>query len=237
LCILAVFAFSAVATATASASNDEWEVCEKGGTEKFEEHKCSKKSTGGEWSWKVLAAGKSYNVVSNNVAGVNSVLTVGTKVITCTGVTDTGTITGGKPGTDLVTEAVFTGCTTSTTGCAVHSPGQPNGTIKLKLKLPTKLEQRKTSLGAEVLADNFEGGAEFVTLEFSGETCKAAGFVTTKVTEAIAAEVKNLANGEVELNFPEPELMGNTLKAFGVAAKFKARIEVSLENGWSLRAS
>jgi hypothetical protein len=217
-------------------SSDEWEVCEKGGTEEWSEHKCNAGKGTGEWSWKVLAAGKSYKVTSKKVAGSGpEVLKVGTLTISCTEVTNKGTITG--PGKDLAENITFTGCTTGTTGCAVHSPGQPNGTIVLT-NIPTKLEQRLVG-EEEILVDNFEQNAttkEFVTLEFSGEPCKAAKYVTTKVKGNVAAEVKNLANGEVELDFPEPELPGNTLEAFGAKALFISRDELSLENEWALRA-
>jgi len=220
-------------------SSDQWEVCEKGGTEKFEEHKCSKKSSEGEWSWKVLEAGKSYKVTSKKAPGSGpEVLTVGTLTISCTEVTNKGTITGGKPGTDLAENITFTGCTTGTTGCAVHSPTQPNGTIVL-INIPTKLEQRVVG-EEEVLVDNFEQNAttkEFVTLEFSGTTCAAAKYVTTKVKGGVAAEVTNLTNGEVNLDFPEPALEKDTLEAFGLKALFTSPAdELSLENGWALRA-
>jgi hypothetical protein len=221
-------------------SSDQWEVCEKGGTEGWSEHKCNAGKGTGEWSWKVLAAGKSYNTTSNIVAGTTEVLSVFGKSIKCTGETDKGTITGGTPGTDLTKPSTFTGCTTSLAGCLVHSPGQPNGTIVLAASgIPTKLEQRLVG-EEEILVDNFEEDPtshEFVTLQFepeAGKTC--TGFTETKVTGAVAAEVKNLSNAEVELDFPEPELPGNTLKAFGVAAKFTSRDELSLENGWALRA-
>jgi hypothetical protein len=246
LSLLAVFAFGAVTVASASAaSNDEWEVCEEvagAGKEpptKYDEHKCNTREKAlalRKWQWNVLTAGHSYNVVSNNVTVTTSVLTVGGKVITCTGETNKGTITGGKPGKDLVETATFTGCTTKQAGCKVKTVGQPNGTIVLT-NIPTKLEQRKNAKGEEVVVDNFEQNAttkEFVTLKFEG-TCSE--YPETKVKGSVAAEVKNLSNGEVELNFPSPKLEKDTLEAFGLAALFTSRDELSLENGWALRAS
>ena|ERR1039458_6363487 len=213
-------------------SLDQWEVCEEGGTEKYTEHKCSTKSGTGKWSWKVLETGKSYKVVSNNVTGASSVLTVAGKEIKCTAETNKGTITG--PGTDLAETITFTGCTTKQAGCLVKSAGQLNGTIVLT-NIPTKLEQRLVG-EEEILVDNFEQNVttkEFVTLKFEG-TCSE--YFETKVKGDVAAEVINLANGEVELDFPEPELPGNTLNAFALKALFTSRDELSLENAWALRA-
>ncbi len=215
-------------------STDQWEVCEKGGTEEWSEHKCNAGKGTGEWSWKVLEAGKSYKVVSNKVAGSGpEVLTVGAKVISCTEVTNKGTITGGTPGTDLAETITFTGCTTKQAGCLVKSAGQANGTIVLS-NIPTKLEQRLVG-EEEILVDNFEQNVttkEFVTLKFEG-TCSE--YPETKVKGNVGAEVKNLTNAEVELHF-KPELPGNTLEAFGVKALFESQDELSLENAWALRA-
>jgi hypothetical protein len=220
-------------------SLDEWEVCEKGGTEEWSEHKCNAGKGTGEWSWKVLAAGKSYPVTSKKVAGsAPEVLTIGTKKISCTEVTNKGTITGGQPGTDLASTITFTGCTTGQAGCLVKSAGQANGTIVLT-NIPTKLEQRLVG-EEEILVDNFEQNVttkEFVTLKFEAEAGKSCSeYPETKVKGNVGAEVINLSNGEVELHYPEPELPGDTLEAFGVKALFTSRDELSLENGWALRA-
>ena len=236
LSLLAVFAISAVVSASASASEDIWEVCEKGGTEKFEEHKCSKKSETGEWSWRKLEAGESRNVISWIVPTTSYVLTVGTKVITCTGAADAGTITGGKPGTDSIS-VLYYGCTTNQAGCSVKTAHQANGII-LVPNIPTVLVQREPSGGGALkIADEFKEKAtlkEFVTLKFEG-TC--SNFPETKVKGEVAGEVINLANGNTELKFPSPELKGNTLEAFGLPAILTGRSEVELENGWALRAS
>jgi hypothetical protein len=247
--LLAVFALGAVTSASASASNDVWEVCEenketpKEPPVKYDEHKCNTKAKAlslRKWEWKVLAAGKSYNTTSNIVAGTTEVLTVTGKAITCTGETDKGTITG--PGKDLAETITFTGCTTSKTGCLVKTAGQANGTIVLT-KIPTKLEQRVVG-GVEVLVDNFEqkevspGKFEFVTLKFEPKaSCEPTFPEETKVKGSVAAKVKTLTNGEVELEFPSPALPGDSLEAFGVEALFTSRDELSLENGWALRAS
>jgi hypothetical protein len=216
-------------------SVDEWEVCKKEGTEEYTTNQCATKAAGGKFSWEVLGAGVTENITSKKVPGSGpEVLTAGGKVVSCTEVTNKGTITGGKPGTDLASTITFTGCTTKQPGCLVKSAGQSNGTIVLS-NIPTKLEQRPVG-EEEILVDNFEQNAttkEFVTLKFEG-TCSE--YPETKVKGNVGAEVINLSNGEVELHLPSPELPGDTLEAFGVRALFESRDEVSLESGAALRA-
>lgn len=243
--LLTVFAVGAVASASASAFELEWLVCEElagVGKEpplKFDNHKCNteaKPLAERKWEWKLLAAGETRKVDSKLVK--NFVLTVGGKVITCEAEENEGTITGGKPGTDEITTK-FHRCKTSELGCEVHSVGEPNGLITVS-KTPTKLVERKTKAlpEKEVLADEFKENAakkEFVTLQFAG-TC--VNFTETKVKGEVAGEQGGpLANGNYTTVFPEPELKGNTLEAFSLPAKFVGEAEILLENGWAYRAS
>jgi hypothetical protein len=244
VCLIAVIAFSAIASASASAFNLEWEVCEKGtgtGT-KFSEHKCNTHLGGTEeWEFKKLVG--TQKVTSKGGAFT---LEVTGKKIKCTSVTDKGTITGGKPGTDLAEEIVFTGCTTSQAGCKVRSTPPPIvafGTIvvtniKTKLeevagKLVDKFEQK------EVENAKKEKVKEFVTLEFEAEAGKSCSeFPTTKVKGDVAAECKNLANGNVELVFPKPAIAQTPkLEAFGLAATLTGTVEEELENKWAFRCT
>lgn len=252
--MLAVFAVGAVASASAlAASEDIWEVCKEGGTEKFETNACAKTSSTGKFSFKKLETGETVKTVSS---GSKFVLNKGkTTEIECTAVSDKGTITGGKPGTDEATEIKFTGCTTpKEKTCKVKSKSPPPtraGTIVVS-KIPTKLEQRKNAKGEEVVVDNFEQKLvgttkEFVTLEFgteeveepagSGEfvlkkTCKDFP-PTTKVKGTVGAEV---VKGTGELNFPEPELEKDTLEAFGTAAVLTGKDTMEQEGGGAIRA-
>jgi hypothetical protein len=209
LSLLAVFAFSAVASASASAFNLEWEVngAKLSGTE---------------------------NVTSKN--STNYTLTAGTKVITCTSVTATGTITSGKPGTDAAT-ITFSGCTTSETGCLVKSAGEPAkaGTIVVSVK--TKLVEREPSGGgAKKEADEFSpaSGTTFVSLEFgTKETAtgkKLEGTCTNFPNTTVKGQVAALTEGS-NLNFPSPELKGNTLEAFGKAATLVGKSAQTGEKG------
>jgi hypothetical protein len=248
-----VFALGAITASAASAiSNDEWEVCEKGGTEKHEEHKCKGTTTGEGWSWKVLAAGETRKVVSE---GGEFKLEVTGKTITCTAVTDKGTITGGKPGTDLAEEIIFTGCTTSQKGCKVRSVSSPAvtfGTIKVT-GIKTTLKQFVVG-GKEVEGDVFEQKTvenakkelvkEFVTLGFEAEVGKSCSeFTETKVKGDVAAET--VANSG-ELTFPSTPLeVTPHLEAFGLKATLtgkdtQAVVQAFTEKvaeGWGVRAS
>ena len=226
-----------------------WEVCEEVAGEgkeppkKYDEHKCNtqvKPLAERKWQWKKLEAGESRNVVSWIVPGTSYVLTVGEKIITCTGAADAGTITGGKPGTDNIS-ILFYGCTTSQAGCLVKTAHQANGII-LVPNVETRLVERATSTGVTVLADEFKSKpapiSAFVTLTFEAEAGKSCSeFPETKVKGQVAGEVINLANGNTEIKFPSPELKENTLEAFGAPAKLTGRSEVELENGWAFRAS
>jgi hypothetical protein len=245
LCMLAVLAIGGVTSASASAAfNLEWEVCEEvagAGTEppvKFDDHKCNTKTKAlaeRKWEWKKLVGTR--NVTSKGGAFT---LEVSGKKITCTAVTDKGTITGGKPGTDLAEEIRFTGCKAGANGCEVKSGPPPVvafGTIAVT-NIKTTLEEV-----AGKLVDKFEQKTvgttkEFVTLEFNGTTCAGEGFVTTKVKGDVAAECKNLANGNVELNFPKPAIAQTPkLEAFGLAATLTGATEEELGNGWAHRCT
>ena len=221
-------------------SVDEWEVCKKEGTEEYTTNQCATKAAGGKFSWEVLGAGVTENITSKKVPGSGpEVLTAGGNVLTCTSATGNGTITGGKPGTDLTT-SLSTGCTINEAGCSVKTTGRKNGEIEWS-NIPTKLEHRKNEKGTEVVVDNFESKEnakkekEIATYHLEG-TCPGGLPGEFRLTGTIAAEVKNLSDGKVELNFPEPQLEKDTLEAFGARVNFTSRDELSLENGGALRA-
>ena len=241
LSVLAVFALSAVASAAASAFNLQWEVCKNVGAKKgsFDTNSCKAAGGENEFEWKKLEAGESLNIVSWIVPGTSFALTVGTKVITCTGAADAGTITGGKPGTGNIS-VLFYGCTTSQAGCLVKTAHQANGVILVPNIATVLVEREPGGGGAKKLADEFKAKPaplnEFVTLKFEPEAGKSCSeFPETKVKGQVAGEVINLANGNGEIKFPSPELKGNTLESFGAAAKLTGRSEVELENGGAFR--
>ena len=223
--LLAVVAVGAVASATASAH--EWKVCreEVAATFKYKSlAECWAGGVGTGGKWERLALPQEVTV-----SGGTFTLAAGVKKITCTALTHKGFVeTGGK---DEATEIKFTGCTTSQAGCSVKTAGEPNGTLKLT-ELDTLLVERKPAGGgAAKLADEFKPDpphTAFVTLKFEG-TCSE--FPETEVTGQMAGFVENATE---ELNFPSPELEGNTLRAFGKAAKLAGKLKYKLVNGGNL---
>jgi hypothetical protein len=236
LSLLAVLSVSAVASATAQA--------ECSGT--APEHKCIwefKRTEAG--AFVKLEAGEEEVGIVEPDETTTFTLTAGTHEIKCTTVLVIVDFQAG--GKTLVKRIWFDGCTLpNETTCKVKSKGKATaGNINVA-DIPDKLVERETSGGAKknVLSDNFEqklhaGTKEFVTLEFgttesSAGTGKFAHKVLTGTCTKYPAETKVKGNvaGEVlteELNFPSPELKGNTLEAFGEPAKFVGKIKVSLE--------
>jgi hypothetical protein len=225
--LLAVFAISAIASATASAGP----TCTPnlGGPFKCE--------------WKVGAPSKLPEKVTG--AGGAFELNAGGKAVNCEKVTSKGTVEAG--GADEAESITFTGCTANVKKCWAFSPGAAEGTIIVE-DVDTQLVERENKTTKKlVLADEFKEGEhenakkeiikEFVTLEFEevteeGEDSKPCpNFPTTKVTGQVAAEVVNATES---LEFPSPELTGNTLKAFGVAAKLTGKTKQKTEKGGTL---
>jgi len=255
--LLAVFAVSAVASASsASAFNLQWDVCETGtkGVEpptKFDDHGCSTKAkplAEREWEWKILAATETRKVISNIKPGTTFVLKALNIVVTCKSATDTGTITGGTPGTDETT-VTYDECTTSIAGCKVKSATKPAGEI-LVSNIKTKLVEGETKAGVKVVADEFFKAGEFVTLEF-GEVEKGTPPtstlekacpkipLTTKVTGKIYAIAQEPGLPLIGLlKFPTGGLKTpvNTLNVFGVGAELTGEEQQTLENGWAVTA-
>jgi hypothetical protein len=159
------------------------------------------------------------------------VLVAGARVVDCEKLTDSGTVL--PAGVDFAKEIHFLNCKTAQAGCDVHSPGAPNGLI-LVSNVPTLLVSRENAAKEPVIADEFKsnpGTKEFVTLLFlalAGGSCSEYG-TETKVKGQVAAQ----AVGEL-LVFPNPELKGNSLEAFGVAAKLFGDDTQMLTNGGKL---
>jgi hypothetical protein len=217
LSLLALLATGAIASASASAAH-YWKV----GTEKVTTAQ-EITSSGGEFA--LSSAGKE---------------------VKCKKVTDKGKVEAA--GKDEAAEIKFTECTATESGteCSVKSAGPPAKAGEIIVNnITTELVERfSTEKQATVLADEFKGKAakesEFVTLEIgrretnSGNkmTEKCANLPeTTKVTNQVAAQVNNTTE---ELEFPSKELKGNTLKAFGVAAKLVGNTKQKLVGGQTL---
>ncbi|MGA8364915.1 MAG: hypothetical protein WB709_10390 [Solirubrobacteraceae bacterium] len=92
--------------------------------------------------------------------------------------------------------------------------------------------------GAAKIADEYKQNAttkEFGTVDFTalaGGSCSE--FPTTRYKGQFAGIVENATE---EINFPEPELKGNTLEVFGKAGSIVGRFTQMLSNGGVLTAS
>jgi len=194
LSMLAVFAVGAVASASASAH--EWLVDGSGVTA----------------STAVTSSGSEFKLT---VPGT-------TKKVKCSTVSDTGNVnTGGK---GEATNVSFKTCTTNETVCKVKSVGSaPSGEVVV-VNVPTLLVTNGTGVKDEFKGSHGLSNTQFVTLEFGEkvngtklekkcsnypETTEVVGNVSSNVTQE---------GTKVKLSFPEPELSGNTLEAFGLPA-------------------
>ncbi|MGA8363643.1 MAG: hypothetical protein WB709_03900 [Solirubrobacteraceae bacterium] len=158
--------------------------------------------------------------------------------LACKSVHDIGTV--GPGAADEATSIHFLECITNKANCDVSSEGAPIGLI-LVTNIPTLLTLKETSLGVKVVADEFKENAtrkNFVELLFTSLVAKACEPIPELATikGIISAEAKNIAGGEVELNFPKPELKGNTLNLAGVASKLFGKDTQMLTNGNLLSA-
>ncbi len=255
ICLVAVFAVAAIASASASAGPTcvpnlggpfkcEFEVqkCEAVAGGIFTNGTCEVVGAGGfgeAGALEKLAAGKKRLVTSKIKPGTEFVLKASGIEVKCKSATDTGTITGGAPGTDEATTIMFDECTTSIPGCLVKTATKTAGNI-LVSNIKTKLvEGEKTSGGPKVVADEFAGKGEeeeFVTLEFGKkekggkleEKCSATIPLTAKVVGKVFAISQEEGLPLVGLlKFPTGGLFKpkTTLKVFGLAAELTGEEE------------
>jgi hypothetical protein len=241
LSLLTMFALSAAIASSASAHFPLWHI--RGAH-------CTKVATGGEYSsladcaalntlgggpyspgWNNtfinlyrLGEGQSLPVTSK---GGEATLSAANVKIKCTSSHDTGTITGGDPGTDAAT-VTFLNCEVySPTGtllanCKVKSKGQENwGTIVTDVDSElVYLSKEGAENGTPPVGDLFtpaEAG-NFVTLVFEGSECPNGATGEVKVSGSVAAEISPpAATGEPgEEGEVAPE---GTLKFPGTAIK------------------
>jgi hypothetical protein len=162
------------------------------------------------------------------------VFVAGARVIDCEKIIDlTLLLTEGR---DFAHSIHFLNCKTAQAGCDAHSARAPNGLI-LWPNIPTLIAERENSAKEKVLADEFKQNPttkEFVTVLFlalAGGSCSEYG-TESKIKGQVAAEIR----GEL-LVFPNPELKGNTLEYFGVAAKMFGDETQMFTNGGVLSAN
>jgi hypothetical protein len=244
LAALAVFAVGAFASASASAAFKlEWQTCQEKAGGHFENHGCVKEGTTKAFEWETLAAGKT-KAVESKIKSKEFVLIASGIEVKCKSATDTGTITGGTPGTDEAT-VTFDECTTSIAGCKVKSATKPAGEV-LVSGLKTKLVEGEKKNGEKVVADEFAENPttkEFVTLEFGTKetgtppTSKLEGKCSETIPLTTKVKGKVFAIVGISMLLKTPV---NTLNVFGLAAELVGEEEQTLatgaEKGWAIRA-
>jgi hypothetical protein len=189
LCLVALFAFSAVAASGASAAEYFTCVKDKGGA--YSDKECSNNVGAGKGKFeRASAVGATYT--SKTKTAVLSTPEIGGKV-TCKKSTDTGKITGATTDEDLVT---FVDC--SSEGKPCQNVGGASGVIKtnpLLTKVVSETETEFTSLsGREGIQAEFEcGGVVIKTKGFTiGHTTKPAGGHASKTSTVTFAGEDNL---------------------------------------------
>ncbi|MGH8301579.1 MAG: hypothetical protein ACRET5_08950 [Steroidobacteraceae bacterium] len=201
---LAVFAVSAVASASASAQ-PHWWLCKKVTSGKFLNAHCTE-SGAGTWEWEALPAETSVKVKSK---GGKSVLESPGKIIECKKVEDTGSIenpTGGGAGIGKLTEAKFSECTvTKPAKCTVTEP------IVVK-NAKTALSEPEAGVFHETFTPEEEEGKLFTEIKLGGSECAGKG--KFKVRGKATATV-NGANAELTFTGALSELtLGEEVATF-----------------------
>jgi len=228
--LVAVFAFSAIAAVSASATEPVWWVgCHQvttPGTGAYGNNTCTTPGGSKEFSRKLLAGEKAF---FKSEQASNKVLKAAGVTITCLKEVDKGELIGGKPGKD-VTSAKYTECTvTGAAGCKVVEPIElvnVRSTLvwKHRGEFLNELGEKEGAPNGEVL-DRFEpaagGGKVFVQITLKectnpilngafpveNEVLAEVGFLVGgvfKPANALAAPPEEAVNGY--LNFPCPPL-------------------------------
>jgi hypothetical protein len=190
LCLIAAFAFSAIAVASASAAGPEFYECAKVKGGKFEKG-CGKEGGKGGFERKAVKLPSKYT--GTNGTSVLTVFVPGIGIVgdtKCTKAKDAGAII--SP-TQTETTVTFEKCESSGKKCT--SVGEKTkGDIKTNTLLGTLVatEESKTGVGVTITAKSTENSAEF---ECEGLKIKTKGAVTgedTGNTEKAAKTSKNV---------------------------------------------
>jgi hypothetical protein len=226
LSILTVFAVGAVTSAAASAH--EFFVCQEGGTEKFEEHLCSKTGESGKWSYLPIAAGNGFTGEGKGgVAKLEGTLFTVRVIISCTSDSFTGKVEAAGASKATIT---FSGCSLSqvvkNVKTALSTCTVPNITTK---PLTDTLITGK-GLGPE---DEFkpETGTIFAEFDITGAGCalkklanRVEGKQTCSLPEAVVGRVEHElvcspSGGSLELDKKPASFFGAaTVKAVNGSA-------------------
>jgi hypothetical protein len=210
--LLAVFAASAVAAATASAKNPTWTVCKAvtAGSGKFEDSLCSK---GGKGNWEAseLLTGETKEI-SSEQNGTQRLLTVAGTILCGKFKTEPGAeIVGGEPGT-IEEVIVYEECDIEgIPNCSVGTHGVfTTNTLLSKLVYLTKAAAEKENAEATGTLLKPKTGKVLATVPFGSEDSSECTLLkgNKEVTgELVAENVKaGLHATKQEFSFPEPRV-------------------------------
>jgi len=199
LCLVAVFAMSAIASASASAAAPEYQICGKAvknaTTKKYEGHfsnkECTATSTEGKYELTSYTAAKKPGFKTKSGASALDVYIPGTGVVgetSCAKSKDVGTVTGAKTATDVVT---FEKCTSSGKVCTGDQAGTKTGDIVTYTLDETLVAsgESKTGVGQEVKGTG--PGGESAAFDCEGEEISTTGAVTGEITGDIKKASKD----------------------------------------------
>ncbi|HWX44075.1 MAG TPA: hypothetical protein VNY52_02000 [Solirubrobacteraceae bacterium] len=214
LCLTAMFALGMVASTPALAV-PEFEVCEEGGTEKWENHECNSGQGKGPWSF--LKITKSYTV-----EGTSAVSTLKSKIgkeeiiIECKKDKFTGSI---EPAGKTKGKVTFESCTVKKPGgCTVEIPS-----FEVTDQLVGKEDEFKPTKGEK----------KEVFVEIVIGTCVLKG--TYQIKGIQKCELPSGETGKVEHEIVCTPA-GGKLTLGKEKADFESTLKVKLTNGWAWRS-
>jgi hypothetical protein len=183
LCLVAVFAMSALVVSSASAAAPDYGKCTKvaAKTGKMSSATCTVEKAGGSYEWEPLAAPVAFTtaIKSGTLATLE---TVKKEKVVCKGETSTGNFMNK---TEVETTPTFTGCEALKLKCS--TPGQPEGTIAVEaLQGELGVEKKGETAIKNKIASNLykKGNRNGQIVEFScgGFIIKVKGTVLFPVT-------------------------------------------------------
>ncbi len=226
LCLVAMFAMSMVAAATASAT---WEQCASGGaTTKYETNQCAKASSTGTFSWQEVKGTEKTKGFGSLRLADTKVPIVGTVAVQCTGEAK-GAVGPGQ--LDRTTAIVSIVCAPSTNCEKVEKTASPEN-----LPWQTELATVEGKKRDNVKAVNGKGAGWAVTCKVLGITktdvCtteEGSAGVANTVTKGVSGELLVLGTFDAKSINAKCELGG------ALSGEVRGTISTLLETGAALR--
>jgi hypothetical protein len=241
ICLVAAFALTALAAASASAALPEIYECHKQTGGKYTEKKCTKEASGktaGKYElgpWGSLSGAKKGKEIKGTSKA--AALHAGGTEIKCKSSTSTAYLTG--PKTEGEVNVAFKGCEALGHPCNSITPKGKSGEIKTK-ELQGKLgflEGKSPEVGIDVSPASGKFLAEFecagLIVEVEGS---AIGTVTptntwTKTSDQTFEENGKEEQKDQQLEGESPDHLETTIKALSISKESSAQVEVNAAKG------